>query len=164
MRIALLALCLCLMPSAAFARQRVSLSPTRPLTLDCVVEATRANDVPLAALLGILAVEGGKVGEALRNANGTFDLGAFQVNTCNINTLADEGFTADAILLDGCVNAQAAARLLRLEYERTGSIWGAVGTYHSRTPVKRNAYICKVRAQIVRMIGKSIVLPKGAGQ
>jgi hypothetical protein len=164
MKIALLALCLCLMPSAALARQRVSLPPTRPLTLDCVVEAARANDVPLAALLGILAVEGGKVGEALRNSNGTFDLGAFQVNTCNINMLVDEGFTADAILRDGCVNAHAAARLLRLEVERAGNIWAAVGAYHSRTPARRDAYIAKVRAQLVRMNGKSLALPEGAGQ
>jgi hypothetical protein len=165
MKISLLALCICLMnPGAAFARQRVSLPPTRPLTLACVVEAARVNDVPLAALLGILAVEGGKVGEALRNSNSTFDLGPFQLNTCNLTLLEAQGFAPESILRDGCINALAAARLLRLEYERTGSIWGAVGTYHSRTPVKRNANIRKVRAQLVRMNGKSLALPKGAGQ
>jgi hypothetical protein len=165
MKAALLALCLCLIdPGAAFARQRVSLPPTRPLTLDCVVEAARANDVPLAALLGILAVEGGKVGEALRNSNGTFDLGPFQLNTCNLILLEAQGFAPESILRDGCVNAHAAAKLLRLEVERAGNIWAAVGAYHSRTPAKRDAYIGKVKAQLARMSGKSLALPEGAGQ
>jgi hypothetical protein len=165
MRIALLALCICLMnPGAALARQRVSLPPTRPLTLDCVVEAARANDVPLAALLGILAVEGGRVGEALRNTNGTFDLGPFQLNTCNLTLLEAQGFAPESILRDGCVNVHAAAKLLRLELERAGNIWAAVGAYHSRTPTKRNAYIAKVRAQLVRMSGRGIALPEGGEQ
>jgi hypothetical protein len=165
MKVALLTLCLSLMnPGAAFARQRVSLPPTRPLTLDCVVKAARANDVPLAALLGILAVEGGNVGEALRNDNGTFDLGPFQLNTCNLTLLEAQGFAPESILRDGCVNAHAAARLLRREFERTGTIWGAVGAYHSRTPAKRDTYIRKVRTQLVRMSGKGLALPEGSGQ
>jgi hypothetical protein len=165
MKIALLALCICLMnPGAAFARQRVTLPPTRSLTLDCVVEAARANDVPLAALLGILAVEGGKVGEALRNSNGTFDLGPFQLNTCNLTLLETQGFAPESILRDGCVNAHAAAKILRLEVERAGNIWGAVGAYHSRTPAKRDGYIRKVRTQLVRMSGKGLALPEGSGQ
>jgi hypothetical protein len=154
MKAALFALCLCLLPGVALARPSVTMSPSRPLTIDCVVEAARVNDVPLAALLGILAVENGQVGQAVRNANGTFDLGPFQVNTCNLSALAEFGFRPEDVLRDGCVNAHAAARLLRRELDRTGTIWGAVGAYHSRTPAKRNSYIGRVKERLLRMSGQ----------
>jgi hypothetical protein len=134
------------------ARPVVSLPVARSLTPDCVAEAAREHDVPLAALMGILAAEGGTVGVAVRNANGSFDLGPMQVNTCNLDALAAQGFAPEAILRDGCVNARAAAWLLRREVERTGNIWSAIGSYHSRTPQFRDAYIARVRQHLVRMM------------
>ena len=142
---------LCLSAGMAHARERIFTPPSRLLTLDCVVEAAREHGVPLAALLGILAAEDGRTGEALRNANGTWDVGCFQVNTCNVNALAAMGMTPEAILRDGCVNARAAAFLLRREYERTGDIWTAVGAYHSRTPERRDAYINRVKRHLARL-------------
>jgi len=148
----LLLLLLCLLPCSALARAVVAVPQTRPVTLDCVVEAALEHDVPLAALMGILAAEGGREGEAKRNANGSWDLGPFQVNTCNLNELVVLGFAPEAILLDGCVNARAAARILRREYDRAGNIWEAIGAYHSRTPQLSNAYAARVRNHLVRMI------------
>jgi hypothetical protein len=142
---------LCLSAGMAHTREQVSMPPTRLLTLDCVVEAARAHDVPLAVLLGILAAEDGRTGEALRNANGTWDVGPFQINTCNVNALAAMGITPEAVLRDGCVNAYAAAFLLRREYKRTGDIWAAVGAYHSRTQERRDAYINRVKRHLARL-------------
>ena len=51
------------------------------------------------------------------------------------------GIAPDAVLRDGRINAYAAAWLLRKEYQRTGSLWQAIGAYHSRTPHRRDAYI-----------------------
>ena len=133
------------------ARSVVSLPAAGSLTPDCVMEAALEHNVPLAALMGILAAEGGKVGEAKQNSNGSFDLGPFQVNTCNLNELVAHGFAPEAILRDGCINARAAARLLRREYERTGNIWSAIGAYHSRTPKYRDAYIARIRKHLARM-------------
>jgi len=87
----------------------------------------------------------------LSNTNGTWDLGLFQVNTCHLEDLAAQGFSPEGILRDGCVNARAAAWLLRREYKRTGSIWAAIGAYHSRTPKFRDAYIARVRKHLARM-------------
>ena len=147
----LLFLIFCLLPGICHARSAVSLPAARSLTPDCVMDAALEHDVPLAALVGILAAEGGKTGEARGNANGSFDLGPFQVNTCNLKMLAVHGFSPGAILRDGCINARAAARLLRREYERTGNIWEAIGAYHSRTPKYRDAYIARVKKHLVRM-------------
>jgi hypothetical protein len=146
----------CLSAGMAHARERIFTPPARLLTLDCVVEAARAHGVPLAALFGILAAEDGRTGEALRNANGTWDVGPFQINTCNINILAAIGITPEAVLRDGCVNARAAAFLLRREYERAGDIWTAVGAYHSRTPERRDAYIERVKRHLARLGRKGL--------
>ena len=105
---------LCLLPNAALAieRTRIALPPTRPLTLSCVVDAARARGLPLAALLGILATENGRMGEALDNKNGTWDLGCFQINTVHLNELAAMGIAPEAVLRDGRVNSLASTRLL----------------------------------------------------
>ena len=142
---------LCLLPDSSLARAAVSLPVARHLTLDCVAVAALAHDVPLAALMGILAVEGGKVGEAVCNANGSWDLGPFQVNTCNLNELAVLGLSPEAILRDGCANARAAAWILSREYARAGNLWTAIGAYHSRTPQYRDAYAARVKTHLERM-------------
>ncbi|SBW08068.1 conserved exported hypothetical protein [uncultured delta proteobacterium] len=146
---------LCLLPGAASAnsagREKVALPQAAPLTADCVAEAARVSDLPLAALIGILATENGRTGEALQNNNGTWDMGPFQVNTTHINELVKMGIAPEAVLQDGCTNAYAAAWLLRKEYNRTGNIWQAIGAYHSRTPHRRDAYIAQVKSHLARL-------------
>lgn len=159
-----------LLPDAAFAaeRARVIFPPLRPLTADCVLDAARISGMPVAALFAILATEGGKTGEALSNRNGTWDIGPFQVNTIHLNELAAMGISPDAVLRDGRVNAYAAAWLLRKEYQRTGSLWQAIGAYHSRTPHRRDAYIRRVQANLERLRRDGLftlsVLEREAGQ
>ncbi len=146
---------LCLLPGAASAnsagREKVALPQAAPLTADCVAEAARVSDLPLAALIGILATENGRTGEALQNNNGTWDMGPFQVNTTHINELVKMGIAPEAVLQDGCTNAYAAAWLLRKEYNRTGNIWQAIGAYHSRTPHRRDSYIAQVKSHLARL-------------
>jgi hypothetical protein len=156
----ILLLALFFLPASALARSVVTVPHTRLLNASCLADAAKEFDLPLAALAGLLAVEGGKEGEALRNANGTWDLGPFQINTCNLNELAAQGFSPDAILADGCVNARAAAWILRREYARTGDLWKAIGAYHSRTPHLRDAYIARVQRQLARL-GQSKLWPHG---
>lgn len=83
------------------ARAKVSMPVGRPLTFESIVHAASRYDVPLAPLLGILATENGRLGEALGNKNGTWDLGPFQVNTCHLNDLSEIGFTPEAIMIVG---------------------------------------------------------------
>ena len=159
-----------LLPDAVFAaeRARVAFPPLRPLTAGCVLDAAHSSGMPAAALFAILATEGGKTGEALSNKNGTWDMGPFQVNTVHLNELAAMGISPDAVLRDGRVNAYAAAWLLRKEYRRTGNLWRAIGTYHSRTPHRRDAYIRRVKSNLERLKKEGIftlsVLEREAGQ
>lgn len=144
----LLAICLLASPVQAAKRTKVALPVIRPLTFESIVHAASRYEVPLAPLLGILATENGRLGEALSNTNGTWDLGPFQVNTCHLNDLSEIGFTPVAIMSDGPVNALAAAWLLRQEINRAGNLWHGVGHYHSRTPFRKYGYIRKVRANM----------------
>lgn len=156
---------LCILSGTAQAgsRDRIALPETRPLSWECVVDAAAQYNLPLAAMVGILATEGGKTGEALSNTNGTWDMGPFQINTCHVNELVRMGIAPDLVLRDGCVNAYAAAWLLRKEYERTGNIWAAIGAYHSRNPERRAAYVAKVKDHLVRLrrVGLFSLLPYG---
>ena len=61
------------------------------------------------------------------------------------------------ILRDGCVNAHAAAWILRKEYDRTRNIWDAVGAYHSRTPKFRDAYLGRVREHLTKLSRTGLV-------
>lgn len=159
-----------MLPDAALAAERakVVFPPMRPLTADCVVDAARASGMPVAALFAILATEGGKTGEALRNRNGTWDMGPFQVNTAHVNELAAMGIAPETVLRDGRINAYAAAWLLRKEYRRTGDLWQAIGAYHSRTPHRRDAYIRRVQANLERLSREGLftlsALEREAGQ
>ena len=128
--------CLLALPSFAAERKKAVAAPVRHLDEACIVEASRMSGMPLAALFGILVTEGGRTGEALDNTNGTWDVGAFQVNTVHVDELLKFGITPEAVMRDGCVNAHAAALILRNEYRRTGNLWNAIGAYHSRTPKK----------------------------
>ena len=162
-----IAMTLCTLTGAAQAagRDRIALPETRPLSWECVVDAASQYNLPLAAMVGILASEGGKAGEALSNTNGTWDMGPFQINTCHLNELLQAGMRPDVILLDGCANAYAAAWILRKEYDRTRNIWDAVGAYHSRTPHFRDAYLGRVRKHLARMehAGLDGLLAKAGG-
>ena len=156
--VCILLLALCLTPRLALSAQRmkVAFPPLHPLTADCVLDAARVSGMPVAALFAILATEGGRMGEALSNKNGTWDLGGFQINTVHLKDLAAMGISPDAVLRDGRVNAHAAACLLRKEYRRTGYLWQAIGAYHSRTTHRRDAYIRRVQANLKKLRQKGL--------
>ena len=164
---------LCILSGTAQAgsRDRLALPETRPLSWECVVDAAAQYNLPLAAMVGILATEGGKTGEALSNTNGTWDMGPFQINTCHVNELLQAGMAPEVILQDGCANAYAAAFILRKEYDRTRNIWDAVGAYHSRTPHFRDAYLGRVRKHLIKLSHTGLAgllpqnsSPRGAGR
>ena len=164
---------LCILSGTAQAgsRDRIALPETRPLSWECVVDAAAQYNLPLAAMVGILATEGGKTGEAISNTNGTWDMGPFQINTCHVNELLQAGMAPEVILQDGCANAYAAAFILRKEYDRTRNIWDAVGAYHSRTPHFRDAYLGRVRKHLIKLSHTGLAgllpqnsAPRGAGR
>lgn len=125
--------------------------------LACMVAASTQLGLPPRVLPAIQAVEGGRVGMARINANGTEDLGLMQVNTVWVGVLARRtGWAPEAVrarlIADGCFNIAVAGAILRLHYrENRGNLLAAIGNYHSRTPPRHRAYQEKVIGAAARM-------------
>jgi hypothetical protein len=120
--------------------------------IDCVQLAAQRYGVPDALIRAILKVEGGKVGQAVRNSNGTEDLGPMQINTIWLPRLAEYGITREQLQHDRCINILAGAWILsrqlqaadRMEGPLQRRLWWGIGAYHSRTPKHNVKYALRV--------------------
>ncbi len=123
-----------------------------PLTAACLMAAASGYGLPPSAMNAILAVEGGRVGQAVANKNGSHDLGPFQINTVWLDSftgywrLPNRATTERLLRDDGCANAWAAAAILKSHLIYTGRIDRAIARYHSATPPIGAAYLEKVSA------------------
>ncbi len=134
----------CFIFNDAHARPSVTVNHANFLDIETLCEVSTVHHVPLWALLGILATEKGKIGQAVQNHNKTWDMGPFQINTIHINNLLAKGLAPTSILSDAKVNANIAAWLLAGHLSETNDIWQAIGNYHSRNPRYNHTYIQKV--------------------
>ncbi len=121
----------------------------------CLMLAAQTYEVPPAVMLGILQVEGGKIGLESRNTNGTADLGPMQINTLWIPELSQKWGVNEAtarkwVRDDPCTNMGVSAWILRNHMNETGSLAKAIAHYHSRTPTHGTAYKGKVVAAMRR--------------
>ena len=117
---------------------------------DCIDDAAARHQVNAAVLRAIGWQESHLRPDAIgRNANGTVDLGAFQINSVHLPALARYGI-APAALADGCVSAEVAAWHYRRQVSRLGNTWAAVGAYHSATPALGAAYANRIAAILTR--------------
>ncbi len=130
----------------------MALMITAQALASCLLLAAHTYQVPPAVMIGIMQVEGGRVGQAAGpNFNGTYDLGPMQVNTRWIPQLAhiwhvSEPTARTWVRDDGCVNVHVAAWILKQKMAETGSIYGGIAHYHSATPGEGHRYASKVIA------------------
>ena len=118
------------------------------LTPECVLQSAALQQVPPAVLLGLLRVEGGRVGSESANRNGSYDLGPMQVNdrvwvptVARIHFGGDERLARLALRDHGCYNMHVGAWIYRQALTRAGGNHAeAVGLYHSATPGPKAAY------------------------
>ena len=125
------------------------MSPTVIAT--CLMLAAQTYSVPPAVMVGIYKAEGGRVGQEVRNTNGTADLGPMQINTLWVPQLArhwgvQESVAREWVRDDACTNMGVAAWILRSHLDETGSISKAIAQYHSRTPHVGSRYKKRVIA------------------
>jgi len=118
-----------------------------PADIPCVIQAALRQGVPANVLLALASMEGGKNGQLMHNANGTDDLGHFQINTIHFS---QRGVFSRVSLSDaawrGCYNAELAAWILRqrLNVPSQADYWTRVAMYHSATPKYNAIYRAKV--------------------
>lgn len=122
----------------------------------CMMLAAQTYQVPPAVMIGIMHVEGGRVGQQVGpNVNKTYDLGPMQVNTRWLPQLAKawqvDYKTAHRLVRDdGCVNVRVAAWILGQKIREAGSLYGGIAYYHSATPGIGTRYAAKVIAAMER--------------
>lgn len=112
--------------------------------IECINQAAVTYYVPAKVIVSVLAVEGGKVGMAKRNTNGTFDYGPMQINTVWLNKIRPYGYTLEQIQNDPCANVMVGTWILSREIAYSGNFWWGVGSYHSATVPLNQAYQTKV--------------------
>jgi hypothetical protein len=125
---------------------------------DCIDQAAQHQGVNAYVLRAIGWHESRLRPQAVaRNRNGTWDIGAFQINSMHLGALARHGIDAQA-LSDGCTSAHVAAWHYARQVALFGNTWRAVGAYHSHTPA-RSAWYANAIAQVLMGWG---VLPGAA--
>jgi hypothetical protein len=118
----------------------------------CIQLAADRYGLDVSLIQAILEVEGGSVGQAVRNSNGTEDLGPMQINTVWLPRLAEYGITRQQLQHDRCINILVGswilARQLKVAKGMDGPlqrrIWWGIGSYHSQTPKHNVKYSLKV--------------------
>ncbi len=97
-----------------------------------------------------LTESGARPNAIARNANGTVDHGAMQINSVHLPTLAGYGIRRED-LMDPCTNVAVGAWVLSNCFARYGVNWQGVGCYNSATPRLRDAYARKVAYRYNRL-------------
>jgi hypothetical protein len=127
--------------------------------LACMLAVAAFYGLPPRVLPAIQAVEGGQVGTASRNVDGSEDLGVMQVNTRWLGPVArltglPEGTVRERLTGDACFNIAAAGAILHSHLQQSnGDLMRAVGNYHSRTPELHAAYAARVLDAANRLFG-----------
>ena len=123
----------------------------------CLMMAAQTYSVPPAVLVGIMDVEGGRVGQAVGpNSNGTYDLGPMQINTIWLPELARHwdvsvDYAKEIVRDDACVNIHVAAWILRQKVNQSGNLTLGIAHYHSRTTRYGHPYARRVIAAMKRL-------------
>lgn len=116
----------------------------------CLIMASQTYQVPPQVMIGILNVEGGRIGQEVANTNGTYDMGPMQVNTLWLEKLThywnvDRSTARHWVRDDGCVNVHVAAWILRQKLDEAGgNLYNGIARYHSATPYLGTRYANKV--------------------
>jgi hypothetical protein len=88
--------------------------------VQCAANAAHYYEVPELLLHAILQKENGRVGQSVRNRNGTYDLGPAQINTVWLEQFIKFGVTLGHLRDDRCTNLYAAGYVLRTNVNRFG--------------------------------------------
>ena len=114
------------------------------VTVECINQAAIAYHVPATLILSVLAVEGGAVGLASANKNGTVDYGPMQINSIWLSKIRLYGYTQHQLQYDPCVNVKVGAWILSQNIANAATTWRGVGSYHSHTAILNQQYQTKV--------------------
>lgn len=120
----------------------------------CLQSAATAFHLDVLPLVVLRQVEGGAIGMASPNTDGSFDLGPMQINTSWLPRLRRLGITAAMVRDDPCVNAYVGAWIFYEEWKGSGNVAMAMARYHSPTAKHQLHYLQLVSRVIERNLAK----------
>jgi soluble lytic murein transglycosylase-like protein len=126
--------------------------------IECINQAAINYHVPAALIISILAIEGGRVGSASSNKNGTFDYGPMQINSIWMPKIQAYGYTKEQIQYDPCSNVTVGAWILSQNITQSSTVWRGVGGYHSHTPALSDRYQTKV-SEVYQLLARYLSSP-----
>jgi hypothetical protein len=116
--------------------------------IECINEAAVTYFVPAQVIISVIETEGGRVGMANRNSNGTYDYGPMQVNSLWLSKIEPYGYTREQLQHDPCINVFVGTWILSNKIAETvvksDGYWKGVAGYHSRTPHLNQRYQAKI--------------------
>lgn len=98
--------------------------------ITCVKKAANYYKLPELLLFSILKKEGGELGKATKNNNGSEDLGPFQINTINLEQLAKFGYSYQLVKNNACANAYSSAWIFSNNLRKFKDLYLATATYN----------------------------------
>lgn len=138
---------------------------------ECVNEAAKNFNLNPVGIMAIMSVENGKTGHYSKNKNGSFDLGAMQINDRSWASFfsSNYGFTRDDLIEDGCKNTLAGSWILRkkindyalannLDSDSFEAMVGGAGLYHS--PGKSSKQISRSKKYSRKFFERYILIKK----
>ncbi len=127
----------------------------------CMTLVASLYTLPPRVLPSIHVVEGGQVGTAQLNRNGSEDLGYMQVNTRWLPVLSQYTGQSQEVVRQNllnrvCYNIAAAGLIMRIYLNETrGDLMQAIGDYHSHTPPLNQAYQALVLGSAAKLFAQS---------
>lgn len=112
--------------------------------IECIKQAAAQYYVPATMIISVLKAEGGRVGMAKINTNGTVDYGPMQINSIWLNKIAPYGYSAHDLQYDSCVNVMIGTWILAQQIANGSNLWTGVGDYHSHTYYENEKYGSRV--------------------
>lgn len=127
----------------------------------CIRKAAKGKPWLERTLWGLRDQEGGWIGAAVANSNGTHDLGPLQVNSWWVPKIAvlvgrPEAHVRYWLRNDACFNAEAARWIFLSGLAATDDYWKAIGVYHSPTAWRQARYAKSVAVHLRRRYGTAI--------
>lgn len=77
--------------------------------MECINLAAIQYHVPAVIIVSVLKTEGGHIGDATVNKNGTIDYGPMQINSVWLDKLKRYGYSAYDLQYNPCLNVAAGA-------------------------------------------------------
>lgn len=154
-------LLLAFLPAISTAASKGEAKGTTDAIAFCIDRAAADFGIDSLILQTIYDVEGGRVGQAVKNTNGSYDLGPMQINTIHLPDLKREfGITRDELQNDACTNVYVAALLFSRHYNETKDVASAMARYHSKTPKYQARYLKALSGALDRRLAQIEKAPK----